>query len=89
MLGMTVATGACTMYKVDLGSCKLPLAMQTLMGSIIAIGVWENKGGKALNLKLLWKVHITLAYCWTECQEPSIESVQHRCWNSSDFAHWP
>lgn len=30
--------------------------MQTLMGSIVAIGVWENKGAKGLNLKLLVKV---------------------------------
>lgn len=30
--------------------------LQTLMGSIVAIGVWENKGTKGLNLKLLFKV---------------------------------
>ena len=33
--------------------------MQTLTGSIVAIGLWEGKGGKALNLKLLFKVNYT------------------------------
>ena len=32
--------------------------MQTLMGSIIAIGVWENKGTKGFNMKLMIKVYL-------------------------------
>ena len=39
-----------------LGFFYLCLVVQTLMGSIIAIGVWENKGTKGFNVKLLIKV---------------------------------
>lgn len=62
MVHLTFARG----FAVELGAAivivvaskyGLPVSStQTLMGSIIAIGVWENKGTKGFNLKLLIKI---------------------------------
>ena len=50
--------------------------MQTLLGSIIAIGVWENKGAKGLNMKLLFKVCST---CNIVPVHRSLFSNAHSC----------
>ncbi|KAL3147388.1 hypothetical protein ABBQ32_002866 [Trebouxia sp. C0010 RCD-2024] len=64
MVHLTFARG----FAVELGAAivivvaskyGLPVSStQTLMGSIIAIGVWENKGTKGFNLRLMTKIFL-------------------------------